>query len=721
MVTKEIHSATVQERKKHKSVAGKINRKLLMVLIPSLILLIAVSCFMAAETVSTLSQSITKNQTTNAVNTVDSFFNSKIQAADLFSYDIRFQGLLEQAATPEQLDASPRKSESVSILKQIYDAMLDDGVQAVWLIGKSNDTYLMYTGETVAASLAGVDWDDQVIKTKKAVISDPYLDPVSGNMVISIVSPVFSSDKSDIIGFVGFDVFQNSLSELLGTIRIGQGGSLELVSWSQSLIYSFDPATINKKVSEVSGLSTEYVKGVQDQYEGTLSYTYDGEEYFSVFEKSTTTSWTAIGSIPVSEINDARNQLITVMIIIAVIILVLITLVMIVIVRKILSPLQVISTNVEKFSQGNLNVNIDVNSDDEIGLLGDSVKHTIKTLQEIIQDISRILSEISQGNLCLTVDGNYQGDFKPIQTALKGIVASLNDTLGSINDSSDQVSSGADQVSSGAQALSQGATEQASSIEELAASINEISKQVEENAKNAQDARDKAKAVGNEMVENNQQMQTLIAAMSEIKDSSREIGKIIKAIEDIAFQTNILALNAAVEAARAGAAGKGFAVVADEVRNLAGKSSEASKNTAALIERSIKSVEQGTQIADVTAQALVSVVDRAMDVADTVDKISAASTNQANAINQVTQGVEQISSVVQTNSATAEESAAASEELSGQAAMLKNYVSRFKLEQSNHNQNLSSGQAEYDSLRDSILPETETFYTDPAYTGTQKY
>lgn len=669
----------VVRRKRHGTVAGKINIRLLMVLIPSLAFLIFISCYMAAKTVTSLSHDITGTQTENALSTVDSFFNSKIKSVSIYSYNENYQKVLEESPTARQLNTAPGKPAAVVLLKQSFDAMSSDGVQAAWLAGIGNDTYLMYTGEEVPADLEGESWDEQVIKTKQAVVTDPFLDPATGKMVISIVAPVFSADKSDIVGFAGYDVFQDSLSEMIGGMKIGKGGSLELVSWSQSLVYSFDSSVINKIVTEVPGLSAEYVKGVQDKYEGPLSYSYGGETYYSIFQKSPVTGWTAIGSIPLSEINDVRNQLVTVMVISSIIIVLLITGIMIMIVRKILEPLHTMSLRVEEFSQGNLSVEIDVRSNDEIGMLADSVRNTINTLQEIILNISHILEEISDGNLNLVVEGHYQGDFLPIREALTGIVDSLNSTLGQINESADQVAGGSDQVSFGAQALSQGATEQASSIEELAASINEISKQVGENARNAEEARDSAKAVGNEMEENNRQMEAMIGAMAEIKDNSSEIGKIIKTIEDIAFQTNILALNAAIEAARAGAAGKGFAVVADEVRNLASKSAEASKNTAALIEKSIKSVEHGTGIADITAQELMAVVGKAMNVADTVDKISIASIEQSQAIKQITQGIDQISSVVQTNSATAEESAAASEELSGQAQMLKDYVSKFQL------------------------------------------
>lgn len=343
-------------------------------------------------------------------------------------------------------------------------------------------------------------------------------------------------------------------------------------------------------------------------------------------------------------------------------------------------PIGSVKDAAAQLAQGNLDIHLDTtDAKDEVSEMSRSFSNAANMLQNYITDINRGLSSIAQGNFDIRPGVTYMGDFKALEDAILTIITSLSQTMGQINESADQVSSGSEQVSNGAQALSQGATEQASSVEELAATINEISGQIQKTASNATSASDKAQSVGDEMLRSNEQMQTLISAIRDISDSSGEIGKIIKTIEDIAFQTNILALNAAVEAARAGAAGKGFAVVADEVRNLASKSAEASKNTAALIENSIRSVEHGTSIADETAQTLSDAVTGVNEVVSLVTEISTASVEQADSIAQITQGIDQISSVVQTNSATAEESAAASEELSGQATILRELVGRFKL------------------------------------------
>ena len=347
--------------------------------------------------------------------------------------------------------------------------------------------------------------------------------------------------------------------------------------------------------------------------------------------------------------------------------------------RSITIPLSKVEAVAKQMAHGNLKAQLDYESNDEVGMLADSMRTMITTLDSYIVDIQGAMNKFASGDLNIASNVDYQGDFVAMSQSILAAVGAVNTAMVQITTSSDQVSAGSDQVSAGAQALSQGATEQASAVEELAATINEISVQVQQSAENSRIANERVADVGLELSQSDENMQQMIFAMNDISKSSADIAKIIKTIEDIAFQTNLLALNAAVEAARAGSAGKGFAVVADEVRNLASKSSEASKDTSVLIETSLKAVDNGAKLVESTAKSLQQVLTSTTDVTQSIVKIADASAQQANAITQVTVGIDQISAVVQTNSATAEQSAAASEQLSSQAQMLNQLVSRFTL------------------------------------------
>lgn len=350
--------------------------------------------------------------------------------------------------------------------------------------------------------------------------------------------------------------------------------------------------------------------------------------------------------------------------------------------RSLTKPIKEIEKATDNLANGILDKAIVAyQSKDELGNLANSIRTLSSNLIDIIGDESYLLGEMANGrfNVKTKVEQKYVGDFKNLLNSMRKISISLSYTLSQITQAADQVSSGSDQVSSGAQALSQGATEQASSVQELAATINEISQHVSKTAENSHLASRQSSETATELESGKTQMKNMTEAMNEINESSNAISKIIKTIEEISMQTNILALNATVEAARAGNAGKGFAVVAEEVRNLAAKSSEASKNTASLIEATIAAVQEGTNISIQTASSLDRIVESSKKSAALIYEISSAAQEQASSIVQVTEGIDQISEVVQTNSATAEESAAASEELSGQASMLNSLVSSFEL------------------------------------------
>ena len=352
-----------------------------------------------------------------------------------------------------------------------------------------------------------------------------------------------------------------------------------------------------------------------------------------------------------------------------------------VLVKLLTEPILELENAAKKLENGSLDINIEYKSKDELGILANSFRKTCSFLGTIILDINNILEELSNGhfNITSSCTDQYIGDFTSTKDSLEKIVKSLNETFYEIKEATIQVKGGSEQVAQTSQTISEGATEQASAIEELTASMGEITEKVKNSTGHAKKTNQIVNELGLHIEESNKKMTEMVSAMNEIEASSMNIKEIINTIDSIAEQTNLLALNAAIEAARAGEAGKGFAVVAEEVRKLAEESSQAVKDTANLIENSIKSVNNGKEIADTTAVSLEDVVEHTKEAVQLVDNITKLSEEQAISIEQINGGIDQIADVVQSNSAIAEESAAASEELSAQAETLEVMISKFKL------------------------------------------
>lgn len=342
-------------------------------------------------------------------------------------------------------------------------------------------------------------------------------------------------------------------------------------------------------------------------------------------------------------------------------------------------PIRKLAKGMKAVSEGRFDVSIENDSADEMGVLTQELNMTVEHIKGYVYDIRHVLGELSDGNIALTVENEYLGDFVAIKDSLNQIIDSLNVTMGEIRLCGDQLNTGASNLASGAQILAQGSAEQTQAVDEFQKSLKIVSYLTAQDGENAEKVTELSRLAWNAVEESDNRMKEMTDAMREIENSSQEIAKVIKLIEDIAFQTNILALNAAVEAARAGEAGKGFAVVADEVRNLAAKSSDAASSTVAMITKSGKAVENGTAIVESTAQALQAVGVNVSNMNEILSRIGESTAEQGRAFAAMSSAAEQISSVVHANSAAAEENSAASEELSSQSEALRVLVERFRL------------------------------------------
>lgn len=537
----------------------------------------------------------------------------------------------------------------------------------------------------------------QIKQTGSPYIMDPYVYELMGKniMMISIIAPVWNA-QGQFFGVAGVDVGLNNMQEhLLVSTDYDSAHLVALAEDGTILVDSADSEKVGQMASDV-GYHTmiEDAAKIRSMSEGkhvNSRSVFKGGKNFGTKKGGVSvtipltvngkTQWTLHLTVDKSEfygpIIGGTGKLTFLVIVFGFLLLFVVNR----IIERSLAPIKLITDEAAKLEAGDLNIHIDIQSEDELGRLSQAFNHISATISNYVKDISEQLSQMADNNMDITITQNYIGDFAPIQVSIEKISQSLNDTLNQIVLSADEVSASSENVSSGAQVLSDGVKEQAAAIEQLATSIESLSKDVAANASDAQSANVTVSEVSQYIEESNTEMESLIHAMSDIRYSSDEIEKIVKTIEDIASQTNLLSLNASIEAARAGEAGKGFAVVANEIRKLATKSAEAVNQTTTLIESSQKAVVNGIGIADNTAKSLVAVVKGSEEILSSMDKISNASQNQKNVLEQLVENIDLISNVVQSNSSSAQNSAMTSVELSSQSKRLHELVNAFHLKQ----------------------------------------
>ncbi|MBE5984740.1 MAG: HAMP domain-containing protein [Paenibacillaceae bacterium] len=517
-------------------------------------------------------------------------------------------------------------------------------------------------------------------------ISSPIVSKATGDMQIILSAPIGGDQNK---GIVYARLSSDSFSKMIQDISLGKSGYGFMVDKTgtvvahkntdnvkQQLNY-IEAAKTDSSFSEVAGLVNDMISGNK----GIDTVHYKGEKLTVGYAPIPNTDGWSIGvSAKTAELMKGFYISVGITLIFTLIFLLLALISAVKIASPIVNPIIKMVERLELLTKGDLHSEVPIyERDDEIGTLSASLKYTVYSLRSIINDATTVLDGVEKGDCTLTIESEYQADFILLKTSINGIILNLNKIFGNFRNSINQISNGADQISSGAQLLASGTTEQAATVEELNAAVTSVAHHAEENVVTVSQVSEYVRQTGIELTKGNSYIQDLNQAMSEIGESSKKITNITKVIEDIAFQTNILALNAAIEAARAGEAGKGFAVVADEVRNLAVKVSEAAGETASLLAQSATLVENGESLSKETVEILKGLADKADFLGQSMDKISNSSAEQVSAIQQINTGLTQVSSVVQTNAATAEESSASSEELAAQAQAMKDEISWISL------------------------------------------
>ncbi len=629
---------------------------------------------------------IAKVSTEVVTDELNEYFTKYISVAQQTANNSTIKRIVQQSSSSAELVSNPLYGD---VLRTLKDTTEQDG-------GNILAIYFMKEGAPVGLDGAGWLPDEDFNLSEKDywigsekdlkrgyLITEPYVDTEdTGKTVITISVPLYDLSGAKVIGIVGIDIAIDDLSKKVVNSESTYDTAYKILMTSDGkIIASGDKEQMLKNVADV-GFDNIMVEEVHKPSGEVVEFKDNGNSSFGVVGVTDAAKWRIAYIIPENEFMEDTNKILRTTIIVYVVAIIALVLVTIFVSRSIVAPLRKLNGITQQLASGNLDTQVDVNSKDETGQLAESMRLLVARLREYIDyidEISAALDRFSNGYLDITLAQSYDGEFAKIKDSLLRVSSVFTDTIGQIVETSQRVASGSGEIANAAQMLAQGATNQASTTEELTATINDLSQKVTTNAEHAQNASEQAKIVGGTADQSNVQMQEMIAAIEEINAKSSEIGKIIKTIEDIAFQTNILALNAAVEAARAGEAGKGFAVVADEVRNLASKSAEAAKDTTHLIEETVKAVENGTEIANKTGEMLGEVIEGVTQTVELIEEISSASSTQASALKQTLDGVEQISTVTQTNAATAEESSAASDELSKQANALQGVASQFKL------------------------------------------
>lgn len=674
-------SAQNKTTKSRKRIADEIMYQIGKSVILVFLIVAIVAIVMVGWTIMTSKETELTLESSAAANQLTGFLEQYIRGVEQLSVNPEIKDVMLQTGAGDDILQADNMDTVRANLINIANTD-PENTMAVWISDLDASVLTQSDGFT-----SGEGWDVttrewyKCIDLGRTILTEPYVDSATGKMILSAVSPVYDDATGSAIGAVGMDISMEHMTELMSEYRIGRNGYILLLSGSGTFIYHPQSDIVQKNITDIK-ISQNVVNAVLSSSDTFLRYTVDGVAKYGSVSPAGDTGYIVLSNLPLTEYYSMLIIMVIALIVIFAAGIILIAFSIKKSAANLTKPILELNHTAQQLAAGDLDVHLRIDSEDEIGELGESIGKTVARLKEYIvyiDETSEVLAQIADGKLSIHLKNDYVGEFQKVKTALLNISSSMNEVMEGINSTSERVSIGASELASAAQMIAESSELQAASVEELAATTNTVADHVEESRRDAEASAKETDKVTAMIEQNQEKMTMMMDAMNEIRQTSQQVVGIIQTIEEIADQTNLLSLNASIEAARAGEAGKGFAVVADEIGKLALESSKAASSTRDLIEISMEEISKGNTIATDAMNSLKESVSAVDHVNEMIKKTAENSAVQAENMEQLRVGIDEIARGIQDNSAASQETSATSEELATRAELLNKMVQKFEL------------------------------------------
>lgn len=674
-------SAQNQTTKPKKRIADEIMRQIGKSVIFVFLIVAIIAIVMVGWTIMTSKETELTLESSAAANQLTGFLEQYIRGAEQLAVNPEIKDvMLQTKAEDDILQADNMDTVRANLLNIVNTD--PENTLSVWIADLDASVLTQSDGFTTAEGwdVTTREWY-KCIGSGETILTEPYVDSASGKMILSAVCPVYDDATGTAIGAVGMDISMEQMTEIMSEYKIGRNGYILLLSGQGTFLYHPQSDLIQKNITE-SSISQNVVDAVMTNSTVFLRYTADGVAKYGSVSPAGDTGYIVLSNMPLSEYYFMLIVMIIALIAIFAVGIVLIALSIRRSAANLTRPILELNQTAQQLAAGDLDVHLKIESEDEIGELGESIGKTVARLKEYIvyiDETAEVLAQIAEGKLNIHLKNDYVGEFQKIKIALLNISSSMNEVMEGINTSSERVTVGSSELASASQLIAENSELQAASVEQLAATTSSVADHVEESHRDAEASAKETEKVTAMIEQNQEKMTMMMNAMNEIRQTSQQVVGIIQTIEEIADQTNLLSLNASIEAARAGEAGKGFAVVADEIGKLALESSKAANSTRELIEISMEEISKGNAIATDAMNSLKESVSAVDHVNNMIKKTAENAAVQAENMEQLRVGIDEIARGIQDNSAASQETSATSEELASQAELLNKMVQKFEL------------------------------------------